>query len=131
MARVVHLAIKVDDLERASAFYQNVFGFRHTETSRKRGHTSCHLTDGAFDIALIEYDSESTVEADWAGPGPRIHHIGIAVEDVAACEEELRRQGCEILSKPGVRPVKFRAPGGIVAEIGGTDAFPGAPPRGS
>jgi hypothetical protein len=30
---------------------------------------------------------------------------------------EIRRFGCEIISDPGVIPVKFRAPGGTVLEI--------------
>ena len=115
MSRVVHLALKVNDLEQAAAFWEKVFGFKRSEVTHKRGHTSCHLTDGRFDLALIRYDSEDTVEADLAGPGPCIHHLGIAVEDVAAAEAELRRRGCEILSRPGVTPVTFRAPGGITA----------------
>lgn len=125
MSRVVHLALKVSDLERAAEFWQKVFGFSRSEVTRKRGHTSCHLTDGRFDLALIQYDSEETVEAGFAGPGPRIHHFGIAVDDVAGTESELRRHGCEILSQPGVTPVKFRAPGGVIAEVGTADVYPG------
>ena len=30
---------------------------------------------------------------------------------------EIKKLGCEIISDPGVVPVKFRAPGGTVAEI--------------
>jgi hypothetical protein len=30
---------------------------------------------------------------------------------------ELAKFGCEIISAPGVIPIKFRAPGGTVAEI--------------
>jgi hypothetical protein len=30
---------------------------------------------------------------------------------------EIGKFGCEIISDPGVVPVKFRAPGGTVAEI--------------
>lgn len=128
MTRVVHLAVKVDDVEKAAAFYEQVFGFKRSEMTRKRGHLSCHLTDGKFDLALIQYDSEATVEAGWAGPGPRIHHIGLAVEDTEATAKQLEAHGCEILSEPGVLPVKFRAVGGIVAEIGPASIYPGAKP---
>lgn len=125
MARVVHLAVKVDDVEKAASFYEQVFGFKRSEVTRKRGHVSCHLTDGSFDLALIQYDSEDTVEADWAGPGPRIHHFGMAVEDTAVAERALREHGCTVLSKPGVLPVKFRSVGGIVAEVGPASIYPG------
>ncbi len=129
MARIVHLAIKVDDLEQATQFYEKVLGFKHTETSSRRGHTSRHLTDGAFDLTLLKYASEDTAEADFAGPGPRLHHFGLAVDDVAGCEAKLREYGCEILSKPGVLPVKFRAPGGVVAEVSRAEDYPGVAPK--
>lgn len=125
MSRIVHLAIKVDDLEQAARFWQSVFGFTRSEVTRKRGHTSCHLTDGTFDLALIQYDSEDTVEADWAGSGPCIHHLGIAAENAESLQRDLTRHGCEILSKPGVMPIKFRDPGGVIAEIGPAEIYPG------
>jgi len=120
MPRLVHVAIKVHDLEKSSAFYEQVFGFHRTGLSREREntHTSLHLSDGEADLALMRYDSEEAPEADLAGPGPCIHHIGIQVDDPLAYVEKLRAAGCEILSEPGVVPVKFRDPAGIVAEIG-------------
>ena len=33
MNRIVHLALKVDDLEKSTEFYEKVFGFREVETS--------------------------------------------------------------------------------------------------
>lgn len=125
MSRVVHLAIKVNDLEKAANFWQSVFGFKRSEITRKRGHTSCHLTDGTFDLALIQYDSEDTVEADWAGPGPCLHHVGIAVDDPEAIRVQLEKNGCEILSQPGVLPIKFRDPSGVVAEVAPAATYPG------
>jgi lactoylglutathione lyase len=58
MPRIVHIAIKVDDLEKATKFYEEVFGFRQTGTGYARGHVSRHLTDGNIDLALMVYDSE-------------------------------------------------------------------------
>jgi lactoylglutathione lyase len=117
MSRIVHIAIKVDDLEKSREFYEKVFGFSEVETSRVRDHTSCHLSDGTIDLALIKYDSEESAESRAAGPGPCIHHMGIEVDDVEREMAEIRRFGCEIISDPGVFPVKFRAPGGTLAEI--------------
>jgi lactoylglutathione lyase len=81
MPRIVHIAIKVDDLEKATKFYEEVFGFRQTGTGYARGHVSRHLTDGNIDVALMLYDSEDVEEAQLSGPGPCIHHWGIEVED--------------------------------------------------
>ena len=63
MPRIVHIAIKVDDLEKATKFYEDVFGFRQTGTGYARGHVSRHLTDGNIDLALVIYDSEDVEEA--------------------------------------------------------------------
>ena len=116
MPKIVHLALKVEDLEKASAFYQKVFGFVPVETSVVRDHTSRHLSDGSIDLALIKYDRESA-EALASGKGPCIHHFGIEVEDLAGSIDELKAAGCEIISAPGEIPVKFRDPNGVVAEL--------------
>lgn len=117
MSRIVHIALKIDDLDRTSEFYEKVFGFEPVETSKVRDHTSRHLSDGAIDLALIKYDSEESAEARAAGQGPCIHHFAIEVDNVEKYLAEIGRFGCEIISDPGVIPVKFRAPGGTVLEI--------------
>src|SRR5918994_5919481 len=117
MARIVHIALKVDDLEKATEFYEKGFGFVEMETGQVRDHTSSHLSDGSIDLALIKYDSEESAEARASGSGPCIHHFAIEVDDFDQSVAEIRKQGCEIISDPGVVPVKFRAPGGTVAEI--------------
>ena len=117
MARIVHIAVKVDDLQKATQFYENVFGFKEMETSKVRDHTSRHLSDGAIDLALIKYDAEASSESLAAGAGPCIHHFAIEVDDYDKSVTEIKKLGCEVISDPGVVPFKFRAPGGTVAEI--------------
>lgn len=118
MNRIVHLALKVEDLEKTTAFYQKVFGFEEVETKKTRDHISRHLTDGDLDFTLIKYDAGTqSAESKASGAGPCIHHFAIEVEDVEKYTEEIRKHGCTIISDPGVIPVKFRAPGGTTAEI--------------
>lgn len=116
-ARIVHLALKVADLERATRFYEEVFGFRQTGTGHARGHVSRHMTDGAFDLALMVYDSEDEPEAQLSGPGPCIHHFGIEVDDRDATAAKIVEHGGEIISDPKEGALKFRAPDGTIAEI--------------
>ncbi len=118
MNRIVHLALKVDDLEKTTEFYQKVFGFREVETTKTRDHLSRHLTDGQLDFALIKYDAGTqSAESKAAGEGPCIHHFAVEVDDIEQATRQIKSYGCEIISDPGVVPVKFRAPGGTVAEI--------------
>jgi lactoylglutathione lyase len=117
MARIVHIALKVEDLELTTEFYENVFGFKEMETAKVRDHTSRHLSDGTIDLALIKYDAEESKESLAAGQGPCIHHFAIEVDDVEKYAAEIKKYGCVIVSEPGVIPIKFHAPGGTVAEI--------------
>jgi lactoylglutathione lyase len=118
MNRIVHLALKVDDLERTTEFYRKVFGFVEANTEKVRDHTSRHLTDGAIDLALIQYDEGTqSAESKAAGEGPCIHHFAVEVDDVEAATRRIKSYGCDVISDPGVIPVKFRAPGGTVCEI--------------
>lgn len=122
--RIVHLAIRVDDLEAAGDFYEHVLGFRDVRQGHTRDHYSRHMTDGNLDIALVQYDQGAdSKEATAAGDGPGIHHFGMAVDDVAGWVEKVKASGCEIISDPGVVPVKFRTPGGIVAEFASPEHF--------
>ena len=116
-SRIVHLALKVMDLERATRFYEDVFGFRQTGTGHARGHVSRHMTDGVFDLALMVYDNEEVHEAQLSGAGPCIHHFGIEVPDRDAAMANIVAHGGEIISDPKEGALKFRAPNGVVAEI--------------
>ena len=116
MNRIVHLALKVEDLERTTEFYQKVFGFKEMNTAKVRDHTSRHLSDGMLDVALIKYDAGTeSAESKAAGEGPCIHHFAVEVDDIKEATKQIKAYNCEIISDPGVIPVKFRAPGGTCA----------------
>src|SRR4026209_21379 len=118
MNRIVHLALKVDDLERTTEFYQKVFGLKEMNTEKVRDHTSRHLSDGVLDVALIKYDAGTQpAESKAAGEGPCIPHFAVEVDSIAKATKQVKAYGCEIISDPGVIPVKFRAPGGTVCEL--------------
>jgi lactoylglutathione lyase len=123
MPRINHIALKVTDLEAATQFYENVYGFRQVKTGRSRGHISRHLTDGHIDLALMVYDSEDDPEAKLVGAGPAIHHFGIAVEDRRAILERITANGGVILSDPEGGTVKYRAPDGTISEIAEPDRY--------
>jgi lactoylglutathione lyase len=95
-----------------------VFGFRDSETKKTRDHVSRHMTDGQIDFTLMKYDAGTqSAESKAAGEGPCIHHFAIEVPDIEKAREEIEARGCEVVSDPGVIPVKFRARGGTVAEL--------------
>jgi lactoylglutathione lyase len=118
MNRIVHISLKVADVKRTGDFYRDVFGFQDAETKKTRDHVSRHMSDGNIDFTMMKYDAGTkSKESKAAGEGPCIHHFAIEVADVARATDEIRKWGCEIVSDPGVVPVKFRAPGGTIAEL--------------
>jgi lactoylglutathione lyase len=123
MPRIVHIAIKVENLEEATKFYEDVFGFQQVATERNGQHVSRHMTDGYIDLALMIYDSENAPEAQLAGKGPCIHHIGIEVDDRQNYQEKIKASGGTILSKPGAGALKYRSPDGTIAEIVATGRY--------
>jgi hypothetical protein len=71
-----------------------------------------------LDVALIKYDAGTqSAESRAAGEGPCIHHFAVEVDDIKDATRQVKAYGCEIISDPGVIPVKFRAPGGTVCEL--------------
>jgi lactoylglutathione lyase len=116
-ATIVHISLKVDDLEAASRFYEGVFGFRQVATHHKEGRVTRRLTDGRLDLTLMHYESEDAPEAQLSGPGPCIHHFGIEVEDRASFADRITALGGQVLSEPGARALKFRGPDGVLAEL--------------
>jgi lactoylglutathione lyase len=126
--KIVHIALKVKDMESSTKFYRDVFGFREVATHRgapknEPGHVSRHMTDGVIDLALMVYDSEDAPEAQLSGTGPCIHHWGAEVDDIKVAAEKIKELGGEIMSPLDAGVVKFRAPDGTIAELCQKDRY--------
>ena len=107
MARIVHLAMRAEDIDKASEFYSKVFGFTEVKVPGLRN-TVRYLTDGTVHIAINQSRSGKN-------EGPCIDHFGIEVDNVENCLAEVSKYGCKVVSEPG-KVVKFRAPDGIIVE---------------
>jgi lactoylglutathione lyase len=117
MPRIAHIAVKVEDLDKAADFYEKVFGLAPVGKSRSEDRTRNRLSDGDIDLTFLKYDDDKSAIAQAAGEGPCIHHFAIEVDDLDKYVAEVRKFGCEILGDPTRPPVKFRVPGGPLAEI--------------
>lgn len=117
MARIAHIAVKVDELDKAAEFYEKVFGLARVGKGRSEDRDRRGVSDGSIDLTFLKYDDAESAMAKAAGQGPCIHHFAIEVDDLGKYVEQVRAFGCEILSDPTKPPVKFRAPGGAIVEI--------------
>ena len=91
-----HVALEVDDVDEALAFYEQVFEF----TLRGRGAAMAFIDMGDQFIALSSSRSQ---------PPDEDRHFGLVVDDKEATRRALRAAGAEIL--PG-RGLDFRDPWG-------------------
>lgn len=118
---IAAITLFVEDLESAKAFYQEVFGLpidfedEHSAVFRF-GATLVNLLSATEAPGLI-------APAPVAAPDTGVRfQFTLAVDDVDATAEELRRRGVELLNGPldrpwGIRTASFRDPGGHIWEI--------------
>lgn len=100
--RLLHVMLRVGDLERSLAFYQDVLGMK---LLRRKDYP-----EGKFTLAFLGYgdESETTVlelTHNWGVEsyelGTAYGHIAIEVDDVYAACEKMRAAGARVVREPG------------------------------
>jgi len=81
MARIRHLAILTQDVDRLVKFYTNSFGLKIVQGVG----TATYLTDGHINLAIIPIGPEREIEGNQLKEG--INHFGFEVESVDAVDE--------------------------------------------
>lgn len=109
---VDHLAIAVEDLEGAVAFYRDRLGFHEVErrvTEGKRtGMLSVVMKAGDLKVVLLKGTSpESQVSRYVQEYGPGVQHVAFMVEGIEAVVEDLKERGMPfdtgIIEVPGLK----------------------------
>jgi catechol 2,3-dioxygenase-like lactoylglutathione lyase family enzyme len=126
MAKIRHIAIRVEDVEATASFFQEALGL---ELVQRRGHGPIDLSDGDVNITLLP--------ARMVAPGAEIKygfdHIGFTVEDNAATQKRLIEKGATEMNPVQLGDAyyesKYRSPEGLVIDVGhwrGTSPIPAA-----
>lgn len=127
---VHHVAFAVEDLDAAVETYRSLFGAEVEVRGRleQQGVEAVYLRLGTGRVELVApLGADTHVGRFLASRGPGMHHVGIAVDDVAAAVGELAAQGVEVID-PEPRPglgghlVSFVHPHslhGVLAEVVG------------
>ena len=104
MARIRHLAILTEDVEKLVNFYTHSFGLEIVDGVG----TATYLTDGHLNLAIIPIGPEREIEGDHLRVG--INHLGFEVDSVDAvvpiCEEW--GAATEVAKRPPNREAEFR-----------------------
>ena len=127
---VHHVAFAVEDLDAAVETYRSLFGAEVEVRGRleQQGVEAVYLRLGSGRVELVApLGADTHVGRFLASRGPGMHHVGIAVDDVAAAVGELAAHGVEVID-PEPRPglgghlVSFVHPHslhGVLAEVVG------------
>ncbi|HSK15560.1 MAG TPA: methylmalonyl-CoA epimerase [Gaiellaceae bacterium] len=127
---VHHVAFAVEDLDEAVETYRALFGAEVELRGRleEQGVEAVYLRLGDGRVELVSALGEDTpVGRFLSRRGPGMHHVGFAVDDVAAAVDELAARGANVID-PEPRPglgghlVSFVHPDslhGVLAEVVG------------
>jgi catechol 2,3-dioxygenase-like lactoylglutathione lyase family enzyme len=91
MARVKHIAIRTNDVEKTAAFYREAFGLMQVGA----GQSGVYLSDGYLNIAVLKLRAGRKGEPLKLG----VDHIGFEVDDVEATVAHIRRLGGKSLTE--------------------------------
>lgn len=97
-----HIAIAVNDLEAALAFYRDALGLEVSERREvpEEGVEIAFLPAGEGEIELLRpLGPDSGVARFLEKRGEGLHHICLRVEDITAAMEQLRAAGATLLSE--------------------------------
>ena len=85
MAKLRHIAMLVEDIEKSAAFYEKAFGM-----TRVREHkTAIAMTDGVVSLVVIHPDNPNMKGDTVRG----LHHIGFLIDDMAKVAEKVESNG--------------------------------------
>lgn len=97
--RIDHVALVVPDLDQALELYRETFGLEPTfrEHNEEQGIEEAGFVVGDAHVDLLSSIRPDSVIAGFLlKRGPGLHHIGLEVEDLDACLEQVRERGLRL-----------------------------------
>jgi catechol 2,3-dioxygenase-like lactoylglutathione lyase family enzyme len=121
MARIRHIALAVQDIDKTADFYEKAFGLTRGEKSEGKTAWRIYMSDGEVNLALLQYKSEvgSGIDpAKFIG----IHHFGFQCDDLPKQQAQIEAAGGQFfydLGDPDDDDFerKFKDPNGIIFDV--------------
>jgi len=115
MAKIRHIAMRSEDVEKTAAFFQEAFGLQLVQ---RRASGPIDLTDGDINLTVLPLG----LPAAGLERHPGFEHIGFTVEDEEATRERLTAQGATELRPINLGDVyyeaKYKTTEGFVVDVG-------------
>jgi len=126
--RIDHIAIVVDDIEKARGFYEEALGLNlaHVENVEEQESIVAFFPTGGSEIELVQPTTDDSGVARYlAKRGAGIHHICLEVNDIQATLDDLKARGVELINETpttgsGGKQIAFihpRSTSGVLIEL--------------
>ena len=99
--RIDHIAVLVEDIDTAAAFWRDALGIEltHTRMCRLKWHRSPSCRWAASEIELVKPTSGDSGLARYLEKrGPGMHHICLEVDDIAGMIARLQEHGVQMIN---------------------------------
>jgi glyoxylase I family protein len=133
MAKIKHIALSTQDVDRTAAFYVNVFGMKEIARIDSPNARGYYLSDGDLNLAILNFKNAAAAGAERGKTWSGLHHIGFQVESLEAITEKLAAAGSEprhdVNEALGVGhgaprhenvEVKYSGPDGVMVDVSET-----------
>ena len=103
--RIDHVAVVVENMEDATAFWQDALGLKisHTEDIPEQESVIAFLPVGNSEIELVKPTTETSGIVRYLNKrGPGVHHLCFEVDDLQATLDRLDAQGVELINREPV-----------------------------
>ena len=100
--RIDHIAIVVENLEKALGVYRDALGMTVTAIKEmpEQDVTMAFLPSGDSEIELLEpISAESGIAKYLAKRGEGLHHVCLEVDDIAATLADLKAKGAQLIDE--------------------------------
>jgi glyoxylase I family protein len=93
MAKIKHIAISTQDVEKTARFYIEVMGLQEVGKVDSPGASGYYLSDGDINLAILNFKNDAVAGAESGKAWSGIHHIGFQVESLDEIADRLRSAG--------------------------------------
>jgi len=95
MAKIKHIAISTQDVDKTARFYIDVFGMKEIAKLNSPNASGYYLSDGDINVAILNFKNDQVAGAERGKEWSGIHHIGFQVESLEEIAEKLASAGSQ------------------------------------
>ena len=95
MAKIKHIALSTQDVDKTAKFYIDVFGMKEIARIDSPGARGYYLSDGDINLAVLNFKNDAVAGVERGKGFSGIHHIGFQVESLEAIAERLAAAGSQ------------------------------------